>query len=1001
MRIRPRLPEARSRRRAGAWVQPRRRLATLLPVVALCAAIGIIAGFWYTTEGWPAANRWLGQRLPRSSAPGNDLPTLALSIDAKAFRTLERHRASAVERGIWIRDETDWQPLQIELGQETIPARVRLDGDQADHWQAGKWSLWVQLQQGAALLGMHSFSLRSPATCGYLNGWLYAEDLRRAGIHAPQHTFVNVSVNGDDWGVYAAVEHVSAHSLAAQGRAEGVIVRFDGRPLAAAFDLPVLAEIESPDGSNTVDDPGASSESAAAWDLVRGLQDQRLTPSQVFDPAQVGRHLAHADLWGAGERLGWQGEHFYYDPATAKLEPVAGEVPSLDSTSTFAAGLAAEYDLPIMDAYVQEVLRISQPAVLDALRQENTAQFERYYAALAQEFYPAYLEPPWQALGERQELLWEALHPVQAVQAYQVNAQDDSLIELQLANLLPYPVALLQLHVGQQQLDVRPEWLADADWIALHEEARPAVVLKGARATIPHYITLRIPSSVLVMPRPDASAGSGVLRITTRLVGTSDETTIDVQPDPRPAWPESSHPVQPTAQEVLRQHPFLSRAEQPGYLAIAPGTWHVRGDLILPEGFGLWATQPVTLTFDREAILFASGPLVVQGTNRDPIRLLPHRDEWAGLVVYRAGRAGPSSLDHVEVRGTTGLARDGWRLPAGLTFYESPLVLRRCRLLDSTAPAALYVSGAAFALTDTEFGQALFDGFRGDLAQGKMERCAIHDVLGRGIALFRSSLAVRDTVLLRIYGQGISGAVGSEVTAQGIRSQDTGITFASKDSSFIEVQDARIAQAWSAAFAAYLEEQAYGPASIYASQIVFEDDSTHAWLEDGNNVTIEGIRLPAGAPDAVRLSRRHELAPTARVEHHRFGPALRLVGYDLPGEGFQAGTSLPLTLYWQASAKLGQDYTVFVHVLDRTGHIAAQWDAMPRQNTFVTTAWPVGEIVDDPHPVPLPGDMPAGEYRIALGVYDAQTSDRLPAFGPDGEPVANAAVLLERVVEVE
>ena len=63
-----------------------------------------------------------------------------------------------------------------------------------------------------------------------------------------------------------------------------------------------------------------------------------------------------------------------------------------------------------------------------------------------------------------------------------------------------------------------------------------------------------------------------------------------------------------------------------------------------------------------------------------------------------------------------------------------------------------------------------------------------------------------------------------------------------------------------------------------------------------------------GITDAIRLSRRHELAPTARVEHHRFGPALRLVGYDLPGEGFQAGTSLPLTLYWQASAKLGQDY---------------------------------------------------------------------------------------------
>jgi hypothetical protein len=126
-----------------------------------------------------------------------------------------------------------------------------------------------------------------------------------------------------------------------------------------------------------------------------------------------------------------------------------------------------------------------------------------------------------------------------------------------------------------------------------------------------------------------------------------------------------------------------------------------------------------------------------------------------------------------------------------------------------------------------------------------------------------------------------------------------------------------------------------------------------------------------------------------------------MVGYDLPVEHATPGEALPLTLYWQASAKLGRDYTVFVHLLDATGEIAAQWDAMPRENTFVTTAWPVGEIVDDPHPVPLPEDMPPGAYRIALGVYDRSTGDRLPVYGADGEPVASDAVLLGQAVEVQ
>jgi hypothetical protein len=92
---------------------------------------------------------------------------------------------------------------------------------------------------------------------------------------------------------------------------------------------------------------------------------------------------------------------------------------------------------------------------------------------------------------------------------------------------------------------------------------------------------------------------------------------------------------------------------------------------------------------------------------------------------------------------------------------------------------------------------------------------------------------------------------------------------------------------------------------------------------------------------------------------------------------------------------------VFVHVLSPSGQIAAQWDAMPRQNEFPTTGFPVGEMVDDPHPVPLPDNMPAGRYHIAVGVYDRQTADRLPARDADGQPIPNDAVLLARVIEVQ
>jgi hypothetical protein len=999
VRIRQHSRESSTSPGTGRWIRSRPRLRVLLPLAALCVAVAAIAAIWYGTEGWPAAGRWSQRLLPHTAMPGNDLPTLALAIDAGAYRALERQRASAIERGIWTPEEADWQPAQIQLAQQVLPARVRLGGTGADHWHAAKWSLQVAVEGEATVLGMRALTLRSPAVCGYLNGWLYAQALQRAGIAAPQHVFANVSVNGQDWGIYAAVERVSTQSLAAQGRGPGATVRVEGSLLAEGSGLPLSAEIESPDGNSRLDAPGESIEAAAAWDLVHGLQEGHLTAGQVLDPEQTGRYLAQADLWGADPGAG--GERYTYRSETGKLEPIAAYGSLLASTDTVPARLGILDDPAIAEAYAHEVLRISEPAYLDGLRQAYASQFERYYAALAQEFFPAYLEPPWQALGERQAQLWEALHPVQTVQAYWTSAQESSAVELQIANLLPYPVALLRLDIGQQEIAFEAGWVADADRAMLHRTTGPGIVLKGMREAVPHYVTVRVPLAAVGTSGQGSPPALEGLQVTTRLPGAPEVVTVDVQADPRPSWTASSLPGQPTVEEALREHPFLATGEEPGYLAVTPGTWHVEGDLILPEGFGLRASGPVTLTFDRQAILFASGPLQLQGSAQDRLYLVPQDEAWGGLVVYQAGETAASSLDYVEVRGTSGLARDEWHLPAGLTFYGSPVTLRHCQILDAAAPAALYVADAAFSLTDTEVGQGLHDGLGGDLAHGQVARSAFHDLLGSGISLHRSRLTVRDTSLLRIYGQGISAAAGSEVVAHGMRCSDTGTAFASVDSSVTDLQGAHVAQAWGAALEAYLEKQRYGPSSVRASGIVFEDDSRHAWLQDGNQITIEGASIAPAEPKARAPSRRYDLGSTAHVEHVRFGRALRLVGYDLPAERATPGEALPLTLYWQASAKLGRDYTVFVHLLDATGGIAAQWDAMPRENTFVTTAWPVGEIVDDPHPVPLPEEMTSGTYRIALGVYDRPTGDRLPAYGPDGEPVAGDAVLLGPTVEVQ
>jgi hypothetical protein len=108
-----------------------------------------------------------------------------------------------------------------------------------------------------------------------------------------------------------------------------------------------------------------------------------------------------------------------------------------------------------------------------------------------------------------------------------------------------------------------------------------------------------------------------------------------------------------------------------------------------------------------------------------------------------------------------------------------------------------------------------------------------------------------------------------------------------------------------------------------------------------------------------------------------WGGEIELLGYDLAQE---AG-SLALSLYWRCLAPPAADYTVFVHLLDEAGQTLVQADSQPRGGAYPTSVWDAGEVVADAHRLALPPDLPAGDYRLRLGLYRLETGVRLALDG--------------------
>lgn len=171
---------------------------------------------------------------------------------------------------------------------------------------------------------------------------------------------------------------------------------------------------------------------------------------------------------------------------------------------------------------------------------------------------------------------------------------------------------------------------------------------------------------------------------------------------------------------------------------------------------------------------------------------------------------------------------------------------------------------------------------------------------------------------------------------------------------------------------------------------------------------------PGSAPNAEHTlpitvdgpSRRFEIPPRTELGdalEFRFGEIGRLRGASIPAgversEGDSAAAIVP-RLWWEAPAEVDVGYTRFVHVIDAGGTIRAQVDGPPTgpDGDRPTTSWLAGEFVPDAPAIPLGADLAPGEYTLAVGLYDAATGERVPAFGPDGAPVPDDRVVVGRV----
>jgi hypothetical protein len=107
----------------------------------------------------------------------------------------------------------------------------------------------------------------------------------------------------------------------------------------------------------------------------------------------------------------------------------------------------------------------------------------------------------------------------------------------------------------------------------------------------------------------------------------------------------------------------------------------------------------------------------------------------------------------------------------------------------------------------------------------------------------------------------------------------------------------------------------------------------------------------------------------------------------------RAGDVIVLCVEWGVITRPDADYQMFVHLIGADGQIAAQVDRPAGGMRYPGGVWSAGEAISECVPLTAPG-LPSAGWKIALGLYDLATLQRLPAFAADHSPLPDNAVVI-------
>jgi len=256
------------------------------------------------------------------------IDNINLEINFDDILKLENVRKDAIAKGtegaLPPSDKMPKVKAKVIFNEKKYRGDIRLKGDRKIHWEEKEKSSYkIELDKDQYILGIKKFSLQKPRARNYVHEWIFHQMADDFDIIKLKYEFLNLSINGEDKGLYVLEEGFGKELIERNKRRNGPIFSLD-EDLTNTLEIKdsadnIVFEIYNKKYWNREENKNILN---IASQKLRDLLDRKISPEEVLDLKKWAEYFAIIDLTSTYHGVLLKSVKFYYNPINGLFEPI-------------------------------------------------------------------------------------------------------------------------------------------------------------------------------------------------------------------------------------------------------------------------------------------------------------------------------------------------------------------------------------------------------------------------------------------------------------------------------------------------------------------------------------------------------------------------------------------------------------------------------------------------------------------------------------------------------